>query len=72
MNNVKQQEGCYFCQNGIREIDYKDTTILQKFTSGYAKILPRRKTDVCAKHQRKLARAIKRARHMALIPYTTR
>lgn len=60
---------CYFCVNGLNEVDYKDTRILQKFLSGYMKILPRRRTGTCIKHQRKLATAIKRARIMALIPF---
>jgi len=72
INNNNKLEGCYFCLNAAKEIDYKDTKILQKFLSGYAKILPRKKTAICAKHQRKLAQAVKRARFMALIPYTTR
>jgi len=63
---------CYFCVNGIMDVDYKDTRILQKFLSGYVKILPRRRTGACMKHQRKLALAIKRARLMALIPFTPR
>lgn len=63
---------CYFCINGLNEIDYKDTRILQKFLSGYAKILPRRRTGSCLKHQRKLALAIKRARFMALIPFVNK
>ncbi|MFZ5391179.1 MAG: 30S ribosomal protein S18, partial [Patescibacteria group bacterium] len=62
---------CYFCVNGLNEVDYKDTRILQKFLSGYAKILPRRRTGSCMKHQRKLALAIKRARFMALIPFVS-
>lgn len=60
---------CYFCVNGVNEVDYKDTRVLQKFLSGYMKILPRRRTGTCIKHQRKLALAIKRARLMALIPF---
>lgn len=60
---------CYFCVNGLNEIDYKDMRILQKFLSSYMKILPRRRTGTCMKHQRKLAAAIKRARIMALIPF---
>ncbi|HLD86070.1 MAG TPA: 30S ribosomal protein S18 [Patescibacteria group bacterium] len=60
---------CYFCINGLSDVDYKDTRILQKFLSGYVKILPRRRTGTCTKHQRKLSLAIKRARFMALIPY---
>jgi len=61
---------CYFCTNGIKEIDYKDVAVLQRFISSYQKIVPRRRSGVCMKHQRKLARAIKRARFMALIPFT--
>ncbi len=63
---------CYFCVNGLNDIDYKDTRILQKFLSGYGKILPRRRTGSCMKHQRKLALAIKRARFMALIPFVAK
>ncbi len=63
---------CYFCVNGLNEVDYKDTRILQKFLSGYAKILPRRRTGTCMKHQRKLALAIKRARFMALIAFVSK
>lgn len=63
---------CYFCVNGINDIDYKDTRILQKMLSGYAKILPRRRTGTCMKHQRHLAMAIKRARFMALIPFVAK
>jgi small subunit ribosomal protein S18 len=63
---------CYFCVNKITDIDYKDVEVLKKFISSYAKILPRRKTGTCAKHQRKLKTAIKRARFMALLPYVTR
>ncbi|HHE65484.1 MAG TPA: 30S ribosomal protein S18 [Bacteroidetes bacterium] len=66
------QKECHFCVNGINEVDYKETQLLQRFTSSYGKILPRKKTGVCAKHQRKLAQAIKRARVMALMPFTTR
>jgi small subunit ribosomal protein S18 len=72
INNIQKQKQCFFCANSIKEIDYKDTKNLQRFLSSYAKILPRKKTGVCAKHQRKLAQAVKRARFMALIPYTTR
>lgn len=72
LNNLPKQKNCFFCANDIKEIDYKDTKILQRFLSSYAKILPRKKTGTCAKHQRKLAHAVKRARFMALIPYTTR
>lgn len=72
-NNILQkQRYCHFCVNQINEIDYKDTQLLQRFMSSYAKIRPRRRTGVCAWHQRKLSQAIKRARFLALLPYTTR
>jgi len=57
---------CYFCTKNIREIDFRDTEILEKFISALGKIRGRKRTGVCAKHQRKLARAIKRARHLGL------
>ncbi len=63
------QKHCYFCQHGIKEIDYKDVALLRRGISSFERILPRKKTGFCALHQRKLARAIKRARFMALIPY---
>lgn len=59
---------CHFCVNGVLEIDYKDP-ILRRFLSSYHKIVPRRRSGVCALHQRKLATAIKRARVLALLPY---
>lgn len=65
-----KNKSCYFCTNGIKEIDYKDISTLQRFTSSYFKIVPRRRSGTCLKHQRKLSQAIKRARFMALIPYT--
>jgi len=63
---------CHFCVTAIQEIDYKDINTLRRFTSSYAKIVPRRRSGVCAKHQRKLAQAIKRARYMALLPFVNR
>jgi len=69
MNNTKQ---CPFCTNGIKNIDYKDTETLKKFTDPYAKIIKKRKTSVCAGHQRGLARAIKNARFLALLPFIAR
>lgn len=63
---------CYFCQKNIQEIDFKNVEILKKFTSGLAKIRPKKRTGVCASHQRKLAKAIKRARYLGLLPYTTK
>ncbi|OHA63786.1 MAG: 30S ribosomal protein S18 [Candidatus Wildermuthbacteria bacterium RIFCSPHIGHO2_01_FULL_47_27] len=63
---------CYFCKNTSGEIDFKETALLRRFISGLAKIRARRRTGVCAKHQRKLAQAIKRARHMGLLPHAAR
>lgn len=61
---------CAFCVERVREIDYKDAGRLNRFLSDRGKIEPRRKTGTCAKHQRRLSVALKRARHMALLPYT--
>ena len=60
---------CAFCVNKVEVIDYKDPVKLRPYISNRGKIEPRRKTGVCAKHQRVLAMAIKRARHLALLPY---
>lgn len=62
---------CAFCVDKVEYIDYKDTAKLRKFTSDRAKILPRRVTGTCARHQRELTTAIKRARQVALMPYTS-
>ena len=61
---------CTFCVEKAREIDYKDAGRLRRFISDRGKIEPRRKTGTCAKHQRRLSVALKRARFMALLPYT--
>lgn len=63
------EKQCYFCTSNIKIIDYKDSELLRRFLSPRSKILARRKTAVCAKHQRKLARSVKRARQMAILPY---
>jgi small subunit ribosomal protein S18 len=61
---------CAFCADKAKSIDYKDTMKLKRFLTERGKIQPRRTSGVCAKHQRSLAMAIKRARMMALLPYT--
>ena len=61
---------CGFCVDNVQRIDYKDTARLRRFLSERGKIEPRRKTGTCARHQRALAVALKRARHVALLPYT--
>ena len=63
---------CYFCSQNINEIDYKNAELLKKFISGQAKIIDPKFTSTCAKHQRRLAEAIKRARFMSLLPFTRR
>jgi small subunit ribosomal protein S18 len=65
-------KNCYFCTQNIDYIDYKDVKLLQRFLSYYAKIQPRKRTGTCAKHQRVLVKAIKRARHVALLPFVSR
>ncbi len=66
----KRRKVCYFTSNNIKHIDYKDVDLLRKFISERGKILPRRVTGTSSKYQRQLTRAIKRARQMALLPYT--
>lgn len=62
---------CAFCVDKATEIDYKDIAKLRKFLSERGKILPRRISGNCAKHQRQMTSAIKKARHIALLPYTS-
>ena len=62
---------CQFCMDNIGEVDYKDIARIRRHISERGKIEPRRKLGTCAKHQRSLTVAIKRARHVALLPFTT-
>ncbi|MDR0675096.1 MAG: 30S ribosomal protein S18 [Mycoplasmataceae bacterium] len=64
-----KKKACYLCQMGITHIDYKDVELLSKYISYNGKILPRRISGACTKHQRMVANAIKRARIIALIPF---
>lgn len=66
---MPKRKVCAFCVDKSESIDYKDTAKLKKFITEKGKMLPRRMTGTCAKHQRMLAEAIKRARVMALLPY---
>ena len=68
-NRKSRKKVCAFCVDKVEAIDYKDVQKLRKFTSDRAKILPRRVTGTCARHQRALTTAIKRARQVALMPY---
>ena len=69
--NKRRKKVCAFCADKIDYIDYKDVRRFSKNLSERAKILPRRVTGTCARHQRQLTIAVKRARHLALIPYIT-
>ncbi len=71
-NQTVKSKGCYFCENGLREVEWKDAQLLRKFLSSYGKILPKKRTKVCSTHQRKIAIAIKRARIMAIIPFVNK
>lgn len=61
---------CFFCSQNLKEIDYQDVNLLQRFVSSQAKIIDPKHTGVCAKHQRRLSKAIKRARIMGFLPFT--
>lgn len=67
---VPRRKVCAFCVDKVEVIDYKDPARLRRYVSDRGKIEPRRKTGTCAKHQRRLAVALKRARHLALLPFT--
>ena len=67
----KRRKVCEFCERPVETVDYKDVVTLKKFVSERGKILPRRATGTCAKHQRKVTEAIKRARNVALLPYSS-
>lgn len=66
---MKKKKTCYFCDEKINFIDYKDVERIINFTSSYAKIVPRYYTGTCIQHQRDLGEAIKRARFMGLLPF---
>ena len=68
---VKKKKYCRLQKNGIKYIDYKDPEFLKKFLNEQGKILPRRITGTSLKFQRRIAQAVKRARHLALLPYVT-
>ena len=68
-NRIPRKKYCQFCKDNVEYIDYKDAQLLRKYMTERGKIKPRRVTGVCTQHQHKLAKAIKRAREMALVPY---
>lgn len=70
-NRKAKRKVCAFCVDKVEHIDYKDVARLRRYISERAKILPRRITGTCAKHQRQLTLEIKRARHIALLPFSS-
>ena len=68
---IFKAKACAFCKDGVKGIDYKDTNLLRKFISDRGKIRARRVTGNCTRHQRDIAMAVKNAREMALLPYTS-
>ena len=65
----RQRKACPLCESGIRLVNYKDEKTLSRFITERGKIVPRRMSGMCARHQRQIARGIKRARFLALLPY---
>ena len=72
MKRIFRKKVCRFCLNKVKQIDYLEYQNLRKFTTERGKILPSRITGNCAKHQRQLSKAIKRARQIALMPYVSK
>jgi len=71
-SNFGRRKFCYFCRKKIEEIDYKDIQQLRRYLGIWSKIRPAKDTGTCSNHQHKVTQAIKRARFMALLAYTTR
>ena len=71
-NKDTQEKKCFYCTNPKLVVDYKDVASLRRFVSSYMKIAPRRRSGLCARHQRQVANAIKRARQAALLAFTAR
>jgi small subunit ribosomal protein S18 len=66
---IPKRRVCFFCRDKVEDIDFKNPVLLRPYISDRGKIMPRRKSGACAKHQRRLSMAIKRARFLALLPY---
>lgn len=71
-NETGKAKACYYCVNNKLVVDYKDIGTLRRFVSSYMKIAPRRRSGLCAKHQRQVAREIKKARQSSLMGYISR
>ena len=69
---MKNKQNCYFKQNGIKHVDYKDIELLKRFLNPHARIISKKRSGVSSPYQRKLALAVKRARYMGLLPYLSR
>ncbi len=65
----RRRKNCFFCRENIDQIDYKDVNLLRDFLTARGKIRSRRQTGTCAQHQRQLAKAVKRARHLAMLSF---
>lgn len=72
MANFYSKKVCRFCAEKVDEIDYKDVKLLQRYLNSYGKIETRKRTGTCLKHQRRVAVALKRSRHLALLPFVVR
>ena len=72
MKTDNSKKVCYFCSNDIKTIDYKSVILLRKYINTVGKILPRKKSGNCSKHQRMVSQAIKRARIVALLPFVAK
>jgi len=69
MTMKRQRKACPLCESGIRVVNYKDDKTLSRFITERGKIMPRRMTGMCARHQRQIGTAVKRARFLALLPF---
>jgi small subunit ribosomal protein S18 len=72
MANFYSKKVCRFCAEHTNEIDYKDVKLLQRYLNGYGKIESRKRSGTCMRHQRQVAKALKRSRHIALLPFEVR
>lgn len=72
MNEVQEKKQCYFCQNKMDKIDFKDAYLLRRFMNSQGKIYPTKRHGTCTRHQRTLSNAIKKSRIMALVPFVAR
>lgn len=64
-----KEKGCFICKNTVKDVDYKDVELLKRFTTSYGKIMPKKRSGTCAKHQRVVANAIKNSRIMGFMPF---